>query len=109
MSLSLYNEIEKDRRAPSETFNYEGLAELLELDEGEKALLYDLAAKKKGVVPSDIEDVMMYSNSGSYARIALRLTNEGAASEEDWKKFVSALEERKRGKRQETRKDCRVK
>ena len=96
MSLTMYSDMEKDRRSPSDTFDYELLARILSLDSSEKALMYDLAAKKKGTVPSDIEDVMMYSQAGSYARMALRMTNEGMASEDDWKTFIRELE-KKRG------------
>lgn len=98
MSLSMYSDIEKNRRTPNDNFDYELLADILALDPSEKALMYDLAARRKRTVPSDIEDVMMYSESGNYARMALRMTNEGTANEEDWKKFIRNLEARKRGK-----------
>ena len=98
ISLTMYSDIEKDRRVPSDTFDYETLAEILDLDAKGKALLYDLAARKKRTVPSDIEDIMMYSETGNLARMALRMTNEGAADEEDWKRFIRELE-KKRGKR----------
>lgn len=98
MSLSMYSDIEKNRRTPNDNFDYELLADILSLDAAEKALMYDLAARRKRTVPSDIEDVMMYSESGNYARMALRMTNEGTANEEDWKKFIRNLEARKRGK-----------
>jgi len=96
ISLTMYSDIEKDRRSPSDSFDYELLARILSLDNSEKAIMYDLAAKKKGTVPPDIEDVMMYSQAGNYARMALRMTNEGMASEEDWKSFIRELE-KKRG------------
>ena len=96
MSLTMYSDIEKDRRIPNDSFDYETLATLLGLDATEKALMYDLAARKKRTVPSDIEDIMMYSESGNLARMALRMTNEGTADEEDWKTFIRNLE-RKRG------------
>ena len=65
---------------------------MLELNEDEKARMYDLAAIRLRTVPSDIEDVMMYSESGSLARMALRMTNSGMADAEDWKKFIWELE-----------------
>ena len=96
MSLTMYSDIEKDRRNPGEDF-VEKFCALLNLPKEDKETLYDLAAKKKRMVPSDIEDVMMYTPSGSLARVALRLTNEGVASEEDWRRFIRELEEKKRG------------
>ena len=70
------------------------------LSDEEKALMYDLAARKKRTVPSDIEDVMMYSESGSLARMALRMTNAGIAKEEDWKEFIRQLERKKQEEEQ---------
>lgn len=96
ISLTMYSDIEKGRRVPSDTFDYETLADLFHLDARGKALLYDLAAKRKRTVPSDIEDVMMYTESGNLARLALRMTNEGTANEEDWKRFIRELENKRR-------------
>lgn len=96
MSLTMYSDIEKDRRNPGEDF-VDRFCALLNLPKEDKERLYDLLAIKKRQVPTDIEDVMMYTTSGSLARAALRLTNEGVASEEDWKKFIQQLEEKKRG------------
>ena len=95
VSLTMYCDIEQGRKNPGEFFDYEKLADMLDLTEQEKALMYDLAAKRKGTVPSDIEDVMMYSESGSLARMALRMTNAGIAKEEDWKEFIRQLERKK--------------
>ena len=92
ISLTMYCDIERNRRSPNEDFDYEGLANMLELNEDEKARMYDLAAIRLRTVPSDIEDVMMYSESGSLARMALRMTNSGMADAEDWKKFIWELE-----------------
>ena len=99
ISLTVYSDIEKDRRVPSESFAYETLASLFHLDTSGKALLYDLAARRKRTVPSDIEDTLMYSETGNLARLALRMTNEGTANEEDWKRFVGVLEKKRREKK----------
>ena len=96
ISLTMYSDIEKGRRVPSDTFDYEVLAGLFHLDAREKALLYDLAARRKRVVPTDIEDTFMYSEAGDLARLALRMTNEGTANEEDWKRFIRELEKKRR-------------
>ena len=100
ISLTMYSEMEQGRKNPGEFFDYEKVAELLELTDQEKALMYDLAARKKRTVPSDIEDVMMYSESGSLARMALRMTNAGIAKEEDWKEFIRQLERKKQEEEQ---------
>ena len=97
ISLTMYSDIEKGRRVPSDTFDYELLARLFHLAAREKALLYDLAARRKRIVPTDIEDTLMYSEAGNLARLALRMTNEGTANEEDWKRFIRELEKKRRG------------
>ena len=95
VSLSYYSDIEHDRRNPGEGFNYEALAQLLGLTESEKAHMYDLAGKCRKTVPEDIEDVMMNTESGNMARMALRMTKAGIAKEDDWKEFIRQLERKK--------------
>ena len=100
ISLTHYSDIEHGRRSPGEELDYEKLAYLLRLTEEEKALMYDLAARKRNSVPSDIKDVMMNSESGNMARMALRMTNAGIAKEEDWKEFIRQLERKKQEEEQ---------
>ena len=95
VSLSYYSDIEHDRRNPGEGFDYEALAKLLKLSESEKAHMYDLAGKCRKTVPEDIEDVMMNTESGNMARMALRMTKAGIAKEDDWKEFIRQLERKK--------------
>ncbi len=95
VSLSYYRDIEHDRRNPGEGFDYEALAKLLKLSESEKAHMYDLAGKCRKTVPEDIEDVMMNTESGNMARMALRMTKAGIAKEDDWKEFIRQLERKK--------------
>ena len=97
ISHTHYSDIEHGRRCPGEELDYEKLAYLLRLSDDEKAMMYDLAAKKRNSVPSDIKDVMMNSESGNMARMALRMTKAGIAGEEDWKEFIRQLESKKRG------------
>jgi transcriptional regulator with XRE-family HTH domain len=101
ISLTHYSDIEHGRRSPGGELNYEKLAYLLRLTEEEKALMYDLAAKKRDSVPSDIKDVMMNSESGNMARMALRMTKAGIAKEDDWKEFIRQLERKKREEQKE--------
>ena len=101
ISITMYCDIEQGRKNPGDFFDYEKLAYILGLTESEKGLMYDLAAKKKVTVPPDIEDVMMYSESGNLARRALRMTNAGIAKEEDWKEFIRQLERKKRAEQKE--------
>lgn len=96
VAIGYYCDLENDRRMPSDSLDLGRLAELLMLSEEDRNRLYDLAASRIGAVPADIRDTMFNTESGDYARAALRLTNEGYASEDDWKKFIWMLEERKK-------------
>ena len=95
VSLSYLSDIEHDRRNPGEGFDYEALAKLLRLTDSEKAHMYDLAGKCRKTVPEDIEEVMMNTESGNMARMALRMTKAGIAKEDDWKEFIRQLERKK--------------
>ena len=95
VSLSYLSDIEHDRRNPGEGFDYEALAKLLRLTDSEKAHMYDLAVKCRKTVPEDIEEVMMNTESGNMARMALRMTKAGIAKEDDWKEFIRQLERKK--------------
>lgn len=39
-------------------------------------------------IPKDIEDIMMNTEIGDMARLALRKTKEGKISAESWKRFI---------------------
>ena len=60
--------------------------------------MYDLAARDRREIPSDIEDIMMYSEIGDMARLALRQSKAGVIDEEDWKTFIRDMEKKKGGK-----------
>lgn len=57
--------------------------------------MYDLAGLDRGEIPSDLEDIMMYGEIGKMARFALRQSTAGKISEEDWKKFIQEMEEKR--------------
>jgi len=100
ISLNYLSEIEAGRKRPTpfDAEAIEKLCEYLNLDDDEKARIYDLAAKEKKDVPADIEDVFMYEPIGELARFALRQSNAGNITEEDWKQFIRASEEKKKKK-----------
>ena len=92
ISLTYLSDIEAGRKRPFDTEAIEKFCAYLDLDDDEKARLYDLAAKEKKAVPADIEDVLMYEPIGELARFALRQSNAGNITEEDWKKFIRDAE-----------------
>ena len=100
ISLSLLSDMEQSRRKPFDSEKIEKFATYLQLTPEEKAMVYDAAAKEKGTIPDDLDDIMMHSEVGDMARHALRLTNAGIADEADWKKFIRELEENKQQRRE---------
>lgn len=96
ISLSFLSDVENNRRKPFDKEKIELFAEKLGLTVDEKALMYDLAARDRGEVPSDIEDIMMYGEIGDMARLALRQSNAGKISEDDWKQFIRDMERKNR-------------
>ncbi|MEG1408043.1 MAG: XRE family transcriptional regulator, partial [Ruthenibacterium sp.] len=93
---SLLSDIEQGRRKPFDSDKIEIFCNELNLSEQDKALMYDLAARDRREIPSDIDDIMMHTEIGNMARLALRMSNAGVADEEDWKKFIRDIE-KKRG------------
>ena len=96
ISLTYLSEIEAGRKKALDSKAIERFCEYLNLDAEEKARLYDLAAQEKNEVPADIEDVFMYEPIGNLARFALRESNAGNITEEDWKQFIRDIETKKR-------------
>ena len=95
ISVSFLSDIENRRRRPFDAEKMEIFAQFLDLTDEETARMYDLASYENGEVPYDIEDTLMYEDVGKLARIALRQTKAGNATEEDWKRFIREIEANK--------------
>ncbi len=93
ISLSLLSDIESNRRKPLENEKLDLFVQRLNLTRFERNCLYDYAGRENGKIPQDIEEVMMYSQAGDIARLALRKTNSGEITIEDWKKLIQGHEE----------------
>ena len=96
ISVNYLCEIEAGRKRAFNAEEIEKFCAHLNLGSEEKAWIYDLAAKDNKNVPADIEDVLMYEPIGELARFALRQSNAGNATEEDWKTFIRAIEAKKK-------------
>ena len=96
VSLAYLSDIEHGRKKPFAAEYIEKLCAYLNLSAEEKAHAFDLAAKEKQTVPADIEDVLMYEEIGTMARFALRESNAGNVTEEDWKRFIREIEAKKK-------------
>lgn len=89
ISLSLLSDIESDRRKPLNAEKIEKLIFKVDASETTRNELYDLAARdNNGQIPEDIGDIFMYEEIGDIARLALRKSNQGKLTIEDWKKFI---------------------
>jgi transcriptional regulator with XRE-family HTH domain len=97
-SLSLLSDIEQGRRKPFNSEKIDLFCKYLELSNEDRNLMYDLAARDRKEIPSDLDDIMMYSEIGNMARYALRQSNAGIVTEEDWKKFIREID-KKRGQK----------
>jgi len=95
ISTSLYGEIEHSRRPPFNLEKSEIFAEIFNLTNDEKALMYDLAAREKNQVPADIEEIFMYSEIGDLSRQLFRELQNGHYEEENWKQLIREAEKEK--------------
>jgi len=93
MSVSMLSDIEQCRRKPYDNEKIATFCEYMHLTPDEKALMYDLAARDRGILPNDIGDYMMNSEIGNMARMALRMSKEGIIKEESWKKLIREARE----------------
>lgn len=86
------SDIEKERRNPPDKDKLDELATILSLSEDECRYMYDLAGKKRNSISVDLPDYIMERD---YVRVALRKAMDLEVGEEEWKKFVEELENRK--------------
>lgn len=89
-SAAFLSDVEKNRRKPLDMERLEKLADILELSENERTKMFDLAGKERVIAP-DLPD---YINNHGYVRCALRKARDLGAGEEEWNKFIAALEEK---------------
>ena len=85
-------DIEKDRRNPPEMEKLETIARILNLSDEDKAIMFDLAGKKRNSVAPDLPEYILESY---YVSAALRTARDLDASEQEWLNFVEDLKKRK--------------
>ena len=85
-------DIEKDRRNPPEMEKLETIARILNLSDEDKAIMFDLAGKKRNSVAPDLPEYIMERD---YVSAALRTARDLDASEQEWLNFVEDLKKRK--------------
>lgn len=91
-SAPFLSDVEKDRRNPPDYDKLLQIANILQLSEGEKSLMLDLAGKKRKSVAPDLPEYIMERD---YVSAALRTARDLDAGEEEWLQFVEELKKRK--------------
>ncbi len=92
LSVTFLSDVENNRRAPLIEERLADLAEVLNLTEDEKAEMYDIVGKQKGLLPPDLNP---YIQDRPYINAALRTERNLDADEADWQRFVEELIKRK--------------
>lgn len=92
ISAPYLSDVEKDRRNPFDMDKLDVVANILILNEEEKAIMLDLAGKKRNSVAPDLPEYIMERD---YVSAALRTARDLNASEEEWHKFIADLKKRK--------------
>lgn len=93
LSAPFVSDVENNRRAPLTEERLATLAGVLNLNEAEKAEMYDLVGQQKGLLAPDLNP---YVIDRPYVNAALRSARNLDANEEDWQRFVEDLIKRKR-------------
>lgn len=94
LSAPFVSDVENNRRAPLTEERLATLAEVLNLNDAEKAEMYDIVGHQKGLLAPDLNP---YVNDRPYVNAALRTARNLEANEEDWNRFVDDLIKRKHG------------
>lgn len=92
VSAPFLTDVEKDRRNPFDMDKLVRLAQILELNEEDNALMLNLAGKKRNAVAPDLPE---YIIKRDYVSAALRTARDLDAGEEEWNRFVKELKERR--------------
>ena len=92
LSAPFVSDVENNRRAPLTEERLADLAQVLNLNEAEKAEMYDLVGQQKGLLAPDLNP---YVIDRPYVNAALRSARNLDANEEDWQRFVEDLIKRK--------------
>jgi transcriptional regulator with XRE-family HTH domain len=86
------SDIEKDRRNSPDKDRLDEIAAILSLSEEECRYMYDLAGKKRNSISPDLPEYIMERD---YVRVALRKAMDLNLGEEEWKKFIKELEDKR--------------
>ena len=88
VSAPFLSDVENNRRGPLTEERLADLAKVLNLNEKEKAEMYDIVGKQKGLLAPDLNP---YVTERPYVNAALRTARNLEANEEDWQWFSDYL------------------
>lgn len=91
VSAPFLSDVEKGRAAPLKKDRLDKVAEILCLDDDEKAAMYDLVGQQRNMVAPDLPEYIM---GRDYVVAALRTARDLNVGEAEWKKFVEDLKHR---------------
>lgn len=94
VSAPFLSDVENNRRGPLTEERLADLVKVLNLNDDEKAEMYDIVGKQKGLLAPDLNP---YVTDRPYVNAALRTARNLEANEEDWQRFVDDLIKRKNG------------
>lgn len=93
VSAPFWCDIEKNRKMPSMDYQkLDKLADVLKLNDVEKDVMFDLAAKSRDEIPADVND---YVKNNDMATFALRKAKELNCDESDWEFMIEELKNRR--------------
>ncbi len=92
VSAPFLSDVENNRRAPLTEERLADLGNVLNLNEQEKAEMYDIVGRQRGLLAPDLNP---YVTDRPYVNAALRTARNLEANEEDWQRFVADLVKRK--------------
>jgi len=88
VSAPFLSDVENNRRGPLTEERLADLAKVLNLNEKEKAKMYDIVGKQKGLLAPDLNP---YVTERPYVNAVLRTARNLEANEEDWQWFTDYL------------------
>jgi len=95
LSAGYYNDIESGRRNPPDREILDKMIAALNMTDGDRIILYDLAGKARSEAPLDLSE---YINEYEEVRVALRMAKD-TGDARVWDKFINYLEFEKGGKK----------
>lgn len=93
MSVTYLSDIIKGRRNPPDKEGLEILAEMFDLNEEEKDMMFDLAGRERDQVSPDLTDYIMDESLPS-ARAAYRKARNANLGDDFWKSIVEMIDNR---------------